>query len=116
MRTSEFYDWVTSGGGAVIEELLELLEENGNRYCVIGGQAVNHYAEPLVSLVLDLMVATGQLEAVEALLAERFSARRFPHSLNVTPPAATCGYGRTPATRTSWTAPSGATCWASPCP
>ncbi len=102
----------------MIEELLELLEENDIRYCVIGGQAVNHYAEPLVSLDLDLVVATGQLEAVEALLAERFSARRFPHSLNVTPPAAICGYGygRTPVTRTSWTAPRGAACWASPCP
>ncbi len=69
----------------MIEELLELLEENDIRYCVIGGQAVNHYAEPLVSLDLDLVVATGQLEAVEALIAERFPARRFPHSLNVTP-------------------------------
>jgi hypothetical protein len=83
VRASEFYDRVTLGGGAVIEELLRLLEENGIRYCVIGGQAVNHYVEPLVSLDLDLVVATSQLEAVEAILAERFAVRRFPHSLNV---------------------------------
>lgn len=69
----------------MIEELLGLFEDNGIRYCVIGGQAVNRYAEPLVSLDLDLVVATGQLEAVEAVLAERFDVRRFPHSLNVTP-------------------------------
>lgn len=67
------------------EDLFELFEEKGIRYCVVGGQAVNHYVEPLVSL--DLVVATDQLEAVEALLAERFDVRRFPHSLNVTPPA-----------------------------
>lgn len=83
MRASEFYDRVTSGGGAVIEELLGLFEENGIRYCVIGGQAVNHYVEPLVSL--DLAVTTDQLAAVEALLAGRFEVRRFPHSLSVTP-------------------------------
>ena len=69
----------------MIEDLLELFEEAGIRYCVIGGQAVNYYAEPLVSLDLDLVVATDQLEAAEALLAQRFTVRRFPHSLNVTP-------------------------------
>lgn len=83
MRTSEFYNRVTAGGGDVVEELLELFGRNGIRYCVIGGQAVNCYAEPLVSL--DLVVATDQLEAVEALLSDRFVVRRFPHSLNVYP-------------------------------
>ncbi|MCA1716525.1 MAG: hypothetical protein LC781_06540 [Actinobacteria bacterium] len=87
VRSPEFYDRVTAGGGAVTENLFELFEEKGIRYCVVGGQAVNHYVEPLVSLDLDLVVATDQLEAVEALLAERFDVRRFPHSLNVTPPA-----------------------------
>ncbi len=70
----------------MIEDLLKLFEEEGIRYCVIGGQAVNHYVEPLVSLDLDLAVATDQLEAAEASLAERFDVRRFQHSLNVTPP------------------------------
>lgn len=85
MRASEFYDRITAGGGAVTEELLGLLEENGIRYCVIGGQAVNYYVEPLISLDLDLVVATDQLEVVETVLAKRFTVRRFPHSLNITP-------------------------------
>lgn len=67
------------------EELLGVLEERGIRYCVIGGQAVNHYAEPLVSLDLDLVIATDQLDEIEGLLADRFAVRRFPHSINVTP-------------------------------
>lgn len=83
VRVSEFYNRVTVGGGVVIETLLELLEEHGIRYCVIGGQAVNHYAEPLVSLDLDLVIATEQLEDVERLLAAHFAIRRFPHSLNI---------------------------------
>lgn len=83
MRASVFYNIVTRGGGAEIEELLRLLDEAGIRYCVIGGQAVNHYVEPLVSLDLDLIVATGQLAAAEELLSNRYAVRRFPHSLNV---------------------------------
>lgn len=85
MRASVFYDKITRGGGVVIEALLGLLDEAGIRYCVVGGQAVNHYVEPLVSLDLDIVVATDQLAAAETLLAERFSVQRFPHSLNVTP-------------------------------
>ncbi|MBA3389006.1 MAG: nucleotidyl transferase AbiEii/AbiGii toxin family protein [Rubrobacter sp.] len=83
MRASVFYNIVTRGGGAEIEELLRLLDEASIRYCVIGGQAVNHYVEPLVSLDLDLVVATDQLAAAERLLSGRYAVRRFPHSLNV---------------------------------
>jgi hypothetical protein len=69
----------------VIEALIKLLDEAGIRYCVIGGQAVNFYAEPLVSLDLDLVVATDSLGEAERLLAEHFEVRRFPHSINITP-------------------------------
>lgn len=69
----------------MIDELIKLFEEEGVRYCAIGGQAVNYYAEPLVSLDLDVVVATDQIEAVEELLARRFTVRRFPHSINVDP-------------------------------
>lgn len=85
MRASAFYNVVTHGGGAVIEALIKLLDDAGVRYCVIGGQAVNYYAEPLVSLDLDLVVATERLDEVERLLAEHFEVRRFPHSINITP-------------------------------
>ncbi|MGH3089662.1 MAG: hypothetical protein ACRDSJ_20440, partial [Rubrobacteraceae bacterium] len=80
-----FYNLVTRGGGAVIEDLVKLLDDAEIRYCVIGGQAVNHYVEPLVSLDLDLVVATERLDEAEKLLADRFEARRFPRSINVTP-------------------------------
>jgi hypothetical protein len=65
-----------------LEEIVGLLEGHGIRYCVIGGQGVNAYAEPLVSLDLDLVVAANQLQLVESLLNERFRVERFPHSLN----------------------------------
>jgi hypothetical protein len=53
---------------------------------VIGGQAVNAFVEPVVSLDLDLAVATADLAAAEALLAESFRVERFPHSVNVSMP------------------------------
>jgi hypothetical protein len=56
VRSPEFYDRVTAGGGAETENLFELLEEKGIRYCVVGGQAVNHYVEPLVRACLVIHV------------------------------------------------------------
>lgn len=69
-----------------LARLIRLLEEHDIRYCVIGGVAVNAYAEPLVSLDLDLVVATEQLEQVEELLREHFQVRVFPHSLDLSLP------------------------------
>ena len=66
-----------------LDEFLSLLAANGIRYCVIGGQGVNAYAEPLVSLDLDVAVATEDLDLVERLLSARFHVEQFPHSINV---------------------------------
>ncbi len=69
----------------MIKALVKLFDDAGIGYCVIGGQAVNYYAEPLVSLDLDLVAAAESLDEAERLLAEHFEVRRFPHSINVTP-------------------------------
>ena len=63
-----------------------LLGARGIPYCLIGGQAVNAYVEPVVSLDLDIVVAMDQLEEVERLLTLRFRVERFPHSINVSAP------------------------------
>jgi Nucleotidyl transferase AbiEii toxin, Type IV TA system len=47
---------------------------------------VNAYVEPVVSLDLDLAVATEQLAAAEAAVAGPFRVERFEHSLNVSAP------------------------------
>ena len=69
-----------------LDRLIGLLEAEGIRYCVVGGLAVNAYAEPVVSLDLDLVIAVGQLARAEGLLAEAFRVERHPHSLNVSQP------------------------------
>lgn len=86
MQALEFWKTITMDHSNLLESLIELLKEHDVRFCVIGGQAVNAYVEPLVSLDLDLAVAVDQLEKVEALLEEHFSVKHFPHSLNVSIP------------------------------
>jgi hypothetical protein len=86
MQAFAFWKTVTMDHSNLLESLIELLKGHNIRYCVIGGQAVNAYAEPLVSLDLDLAVAVDQIEEVEALFKKHFVVKRFPHSLNVTIP------------------------------
>jgi hypothetical protein len=83
MQALTFWKTITMDQSNLLENLISLLKEKGIRYCVIGGQAVNAYVEPLVSLDLDLAVAVDQMEEVAALLESHFDVRRFPHSLNI---------------------------------
>jgi|SRR5687767_833506 len=83
MKALEFYKTIVKDSSNFLDRLIWLLEEHGIRYCVIGGQAVNAYVEPVVTLDLDLVVATDQLEEVRELLGLQFNVREFEHSLNV---------------------------------
>ena len=83
MQALAFWKAVIVDQSNVLERIIALLAEHGIRYCVIGGQAVNAYVEPLVSLDLDLVVAVDQMDEVESFLKTAFRVERFPHSLNV---------------------------------
>ena len=83
MQALTFWKTVVMDEANLLERLIALLGEHRIRYCVIGGQAVNAYVEPVVSLDLDMIVAVDQLEEVESLLARSFRVEHFPHSLNV---------------------------------
>ena len=86
MRARAFWKAVTLDRADFLDRLIALLTVNGIRFCVVGGQAVNAYAEPVVSLDLDLAVAVEQLPQTEALLRKVFIVERFAHSLNVSDP------------------------------
>lgn len=83
MRALDFWRAVTVDEANFLEEFVRLLERHHIRYCVVGGQAVNAYVEPLVSLDLDLAVAAGSLEDVRALLPAEVRVEEYPHSLNL---------------------------------
>jgi len=86
MQALAYWKAVTMDKSGFLERLIGLFAEGGFRYCVIGGQAVNAYVEPVVSLDLDVAVAADQLEGLEQMLARSFQTKRFPHSLNVSSP------------------------------
>ena len=86
MQAHTFYKVITMDQANLLERLVALFDEHGIQYCVIGGQAVNAYAEPLVSLDLDIVIAADQLLEVEALLERSFQVKRFAHSLIVSTP------------------------------
>lgn len=60
-----------------LDRLLAILTEHEIRYCILGGQRVNAYAEPVVSLDLDIVIAADQLPKVEQLLSREFSLERL---------------------------------------
>jgi Nucleotidyl transferase AbiEii toxin, Type IV TA system len=86
MRAQTFLRTVTVDPADLLERFLTLMRTEGIRFCVIGGQAVNAYVEPLVSLDLDVAVVADQLRAVEDALRRAFTVERFAHSLDVTVP------------------------------
>jgi hypothetical protein len=69
-----------------LERVIALLQEEGIRFCLVGGQAVNAYAEPVVSLDLDIAIAVEDFSRAESLLRASFNVREFPHGLNVGAP------------------------------
>jgi nucleotidyltransferase AbiEii toxin of type IV toxin-antitoxin system len=81
MQAYTFRKTVTMDQANLLESLIALFDEHEIQYCAIGGQAVNAYVEPLVSL--DLVVAVRQFDQVRDLLNRNFDVKQFPHSLNV---------------------------------
>jgi hypothetical protein len=83
MQALEYWKAVTTDHAGFLDSIVALLSESGVRYCVIGGQGVNAYVEPVVSLDLDIAVAAEDLDRAESLLRDQYKVTRFAHSVNV---------------------------------
>lgn len=83
MQALEFWKAVTMDTTNALPGFLALLDAADISYCVIGGQGVNAYVAPLVSLDLDLVVAANDLDRLAGVLPTGATVRRFAHSLNV---------------------------------
>ncbi|MFA5043498.1 MAG: nucleotidyl transferase AbiEii/AbiGii toxin family protein [Kiritimatiellia bacterium] len=84
MTAKQFYDWQTSGGTNDVMRLVDCLERADAVWCVIGGVAVNHWAEqPMVTQDVDIVVASDAIERTVELLEEAgFSSERFEWFIN----------------------------------
>jgi hypothetical protein len=83
MLARDFWKAVTVDRSDLLGRFLAILDQRQVRFCVIGGQGVNAYAEPVVSLDLDIVVAMSDLRILEPILSEEFTLERFAHSLNI---------------------------------
>jgi hypothetical protein len=81
----QFYDWQTAGGGGDVLRLVEVLERLEIPWCMIGGLAVNYWAEePMATIDVDIVLAAERVdEAVQALMDAGFKAERFEWSVNL---------------------------------
>jgi hypothetical protein len=86
MQALGFWKAVVADKADFLGRLVSLLRDHQIRFCVVDGQAVSAYVEPLVSLDLDLVVATDHLSKLEQALDKSFRVERFPHSLNISAP------------------------------
>ena len=59
----------------------EALRASRRPFCLIGGLAVNHYVEPVVTLDADFAIA-GVEGVMEALGSHGFEVEQQPHSIN----------------------------------
>lgn len=78
-----FWKAVVADKSNFLERVLDLIESAGFSYCVVGGVAVNAYADPVVTQDLDIVLAIEDLEKARQLLAREFRVEEFEHSLNV---------------------------------
>jgi hypothetical protein len=84
MTAKEFQKLVTEDRSDFLDRFLALLRDRQIEYCVIGGLAVNAYAEPVVTLDCDVVVISSRVDELEKELRQQCRIERFEHSLNLT--------------------------------
>jgi len=86
MTNKKFLNALANSKVDVIKEFLDLLAKLKIDYCLIGGLAVNAYAEPVVSMDLDLVLALADTDNLIKHASAKFKIENFPHSINLTHP------------------------------
>ena len=84
MTGKTFLNSVANGETDIVQVLLSILQQTGSTYCVIGGLGVNAYAEPVVSLDLDLVVVSDHIADIRSVAeAKGMKVEEFEHSVNL---------------------------------
>ncbi len=86
MTKREFTRRILNGKKDVLQDIIARLGAQRIPFCVIGGLAVNAYAEPVVSLDLDIVAAAERLRDLKQALPAGSKVRKFAHSLNISYP------------------------------
>lgn len=76
-QTAEMWQNAISDPYGLLQHATGLLTTNEIPFCVIGGQAVSSYVEPVISLDFDIVVPPEWMPDVERLFQQHFQVRRF---------------------------------------
>ena len=83
MTKKEFLNAITNAKMDIIQAFLDALSGLNVDYCVIGGLAINAYAETVVGLDLDIVVATDNLESVIKAVEADFMIQQFTYGVKL---------------------------------
>ena len=83
MTKKEFVRRVVKGKKDLLRAFIDMAKKNDIPFCVIGGLAVNAYAEPVVSLDMDVVIVVDRLKDLVAALKDRYEVNIYPNSINV---------------------------------
>jgi hypothetical protein len=87
MTAKEFIKAVANGEADIIQMLLDMIAQAEMPYCIIGGLAVNAYADPVVSLDLDIVIVASHIEKLCTKAREAgLQIEQFEHSINLSSP------------------------------
>ncbi len=84
MTEREFLNKITNSTKDFLQEFVDLLKLKKISYCIIGGLAVNAYAEPLVSLDLDIVIAVNNISFLISEVKKDWIVKEFKNSINIT--------------------------------
>jgi hypothetical protein len=89
VTAAEVYELTTQGGATDFALAVAICEAHGP-WCLIGGLAVNTYAEPVYTLDADLVVVSSGLRGLaEDLRTHGFVVEEQEHSVNAKGPGST---------------------------
>ncbi len=86
MTKKEFFKNIAKDKKDLLQEFVNILKRKKISFCIIGGLAVNAYAEPVVSLDLDVVVIVEKLEDLLSKLKQNYIVKKFSNSINVSSP------------------------------
>jgi hypothetical protein len=89
MTSKKFLSRLSNGEIDIVEILIDHLHSQNISYCVIGGLAVNAYADPVASLDLDIVLAIDDVEKLLSIISVpegNFKVEKYQHSINLNHP------------------------------
>jgi len=86
MTGREFFNRISNSNKDFIQEFIDILRDRKIKFCIIDGLAVNVYAEPVISLDVDIVIISEKLRELLDILQKNFKVKRFEHSINISSP------------------------------